>query len=122
MAQDIFNTGAVANQWNVDNVISSEDILEQMAEAKVLLNEHNQKMHESAQEIFKECFGADFKRGDIVLFPQARKATYDLLKQRLTSQLMQQIKLDETGGIDEPTILNGDNLPRFNVYNRPVFN
>lgn len=94
------------------NAVSGDEILKQMDEAKVLLSEHTQKLLDNAQNIFKECFSADadYKRGDVVVFPLTRRATYDRLNQMLPSKIMKQVKLDLTGAVEKAMIINGDSI------------
>ena len=90
-----------------DTVISFEDISEQIADITLQLNAHSDKMNESYQKMFKEFFGADYFRGDLIIFPASRQATFHMLIERLPTQIGERVKLDTYNLIKEPTVVKG---------------
>ena len=109
---DIFSTvTSTSPSWDDAKCISASDLMDSIIDVQKQLNEYHKKMLDSAQEIFKECFGADYMRGDVIVFPKTRKATFDKLSQELPPQMMEQIKLDHIGALESPKVINGDYLP-----------
>ena len=112
MIKNTFSTGAVANHGNYNQPDSPDAILKQFKEAEIILSAHSKKVLDNAQEIFRGCFNADYKRGDIVVFPRTEKATYDRLTSILPSQMLAQVRLDLSGGVKASMVINGDRIAK----------
>lgn len=80
---------------------------EDMQEVQVDLNKHKEKQSETFQQIFKELFGGDYKRGDVAVFTEKQKAIYDMFCRELPSQILKQIRIDRSGMLEKSVVLRG---------------
>lgn len=88
--------------------VAAVDILEQIREIQETLDLYTQQLEEDAQTVFAEYFNADFKRGDLVVFPEHRKASYEYLQRILTDTMLSQVKLDRMNLVSKITVLQGE--------------
>lgn len=96
----------------MSKTLTYEGVIASIESARVEIEKACEKRNAQYQEFFKNCFGADYKRGDIVVFPKRRMATYNHFASKLPDDLMRQIKLDNLDVVKEPIVLNGDYLPK----------
>ena len=103
-----FFTGSTTDQCNYNNSTSTDCIMQEINNAKIKLDEYKSKIDEAAQLIFKEMFNADYLRGDIVVLTSKQLTAYNILHSQLSPCIMQQLRIDKTGVIKGPYVINGN--------------